>query len=360
MRKLLAAAAACAALACAAPAGAAPGLLVGVDDDSIKWYPSPSALISLYSTLGISALRVTVDWEPGSSWVQPAMQPQIARIAAASTRLRVVLAVGGPAASPPADTASRSAYCSFVRGLLLRLPAVRDVVVWTEPNSAKFWTPQRGAAAAYEALLAECWDAVHSVRSGANVIAASAPHEAPAQWFAGLGAAYRASGRTLPIFDTVGHNAYPQTSSEAPSARHASGPIDQGDLGRLRAVVRRAFGGTGQPVIGSHGVGVWWMEDGFQSVPDTSRLLYSGYETDRAPVSELRQATQLSSAVALAYCQPDVGAFFNFELRDEVALTGWQSGLLRPDWSPKPAFGAFRDAAAQARAGSLRCRPGGR
>ena len=53
-------------------------------------------------------------------------------------------------------------------------------------------------------------------------------------------------------------------------------------------------------------------------------------------MSEAVQAEQLTAAVELAYCQPAVGGFFNFELRDDSALSGWQSGLLRPDWSAKP------------------------
>ena len=57
----------------------------------------------------------------------------------------------------------------------------------------------------------------------------------------------------------------------------------------------------------------------------------------------------------LAYCQPMVGAFFNFELRDDASLDGWQSGLVRPDWSPKPAFAAYAQVVAAADGGSIQC-----
>jgi hypothetical protein len=73
------------------------------------------------------------------------------------------------------------------------------------------------------------------------------------------------------------------------------------------------------------------------------------------PVSEDVQATQLAAAVQLAYCQPAVGGFFNFELRDEPELAGWQSGLLRPDWTTKPAFAAYAAAIAAARTGTITC-----
>jgi hypothetical protein len=196
---------------------------------------------------------------------------------------------------------------------------------------------------------------LHAAVPGVNVIATSSPHGKPGAWFAGLGAAYRSSGRTLPIFDTVGHNGYPQTSAESPSATHAKGPIDEGDLDRLLAALTKAFGGTGQPLPGAHGVTVWYLEDGFQSVPGGSRLVYSGTETDKQPVSEEVQAAQLAAAVELAYCQPAVGGFFNFELRDDSSLSGWQSGMLRPDWSAKPAFVAYLQALAAARAGTIDC-----
>jgi hypothetical protein len=38
-----------------------------------------------------------------------------------------------------------------------------------------------------------------------------------------------------------------------------------------------------------------------------------------------------------------------------VSLEGWQSGLVRPDWSPKPAFTAYAQAVAAAAAGTIHC-----
>jgi hypothetical protein len=161
----------------------------------------------------------------------------------------------------------------------------------------------------------------------------------------------------LPIFDTVGHNAYPDTSGESPSKHHTNGSFDEGDLKSLLATLRQAFDGTGQPVPGDGGVSIWYLEDGFQATPASDRALYTGTETDKHVVSEAEQATLLTAAVELAYCQPAVGGFFNFELRDEADLGGWQSGLLHPDWTPKPAFTAYLQALAAARAGTIACAP---
>ena len=185
-----------------------------------------------------------------------------------------MIAVTGPAQQPPMDAAERASYCAFVANILRRYPSIRDVAIWTEPNSSTFWQPQKGAAPAYEALLAACWDTLHAVDPGVNVIATSAPHTGAKRWYEDLGKAYRSSLRTQRIFDTVGHNAYPETSSEAPSAKHKQGSVDQGDLGRLLAALHKGFDRTAQPVPGQGGVSVWYMEDGFQTVP--SLALYGG------------------------------------------------------------------------------------
>jgi hypothetical protein len=354
-RLALAAAALCA-VASLLPraAGAGPGLLLGVDDDSLKWYAHTASLLSIYRTLGTGAVRVTLDWSPGETFPVGTDRTELQRAASAGRSIRVVLAVTGPASQPPVDDAGRASYCGFIANVLRRYPGIHDVAIWTEPNSKRFWQPP--SASAYEALLASCWDTLHAAEPGVNVIATSAPHARPGDWYRALGKAYKASARALPIFDTVGHNAYPETSAEAPAARHAKHSIDEGDLDRLLRALRTGFGGTGQPLPGSGSVTVWYLEDGFQTTP--ARALYTGTETDRRPISEADQAVQLAAAIRLAYCQPAVGAFFNFELRDDSSLDGWQSGLVRPDWSAKPAFAAFAQAAAEVRNASVDCPAG--
>ncbi len=338
-------------------AGASQGLIVGVDDDSLKWYSHTGALLSIYSSLGVGAVRVTLDWSPGETFPTGTSRTELARVGGASQRVRVVLAVTGPASSPPLDDPSRASFCGYIANVLRRYPAIHDVAIWTEPNSSRFWQPRKGSAAAYEALLATCWDTLHALGPTVNVIATSAPHAKPARWYELVGKAYRGSARRLPIFDTVGHNGYPETSAEAPGAVHHGNSIDEGDLARLLASLHTAFDGTGQQVPGNGSVTVWYLEDGFQSVPIDNRNLYTGTENDKHPVSEDVQAAQLTAAVQLAYCQPAVGGFFNFELRDEPELDGWQSGLLRPDWSAKPAYAAYLQAITAVRTGAIPCAP---
>jgi hypothetical protein len=375
--------AACAALACvlAGAAKAGPGLLVGVADDSLKWTGKPAAQTALGYTrdLGLGAVRVTVPWRDGETRLSVLERGPVDRMIVATwgPRLRIVLSVYGTADSAPQTDAERDAYCTFVGSLLRRYPGVNDVVIWNEPNSSRFWRPQFApdgtslAPANYEALLARCWDVLHTVRPGVNVIAASSPRgndrpsassnvsHSPVNFYRKLGEAYRESARRRPIFDTVGHNPYPVTNAERPWAQHpGSTTIGEGDYAKLMSVLQEAFGGTAQPLPGQGRVTIWYMEQGFQTTIDPSKsAFYRGTETDPQLVPPWLartsagtdglapdQVTQLRDALQLAYCQPAVGAFFNFELADETSLAGWQSGLLWADLTPKPSYGPFKAA----------------
>src|SRR2546425_1229107 len=127
-----------------------------------------------------------------------------------------VLAVAGPADAAPVDEAGRAAYCGYVAGVLRSYPQIGDVVIWTEPNSARFWKPV--SPEAYAALLSACYALLHAARPGVNVIGASAARGTipPATFWKRVGAAAGA-------LDTVGHNPYPADSSEDPGARHRNG-----------------------------------------------------------------------------------------------------------------------------------------
>jgi hypothetical protein len=383
------------ALACllTGSAHAASGLLVGVADDTLKWSDKPTAQRALGYTrdLGIRAVRVTVPWQPGQTRLSVLDRQPVDRMILSTWGggLRVVLAVYGKADDAPQTSDERNDYCAFVAGLLHRYPGVSDVVIWNEPNSSRFWRPQFApdgtslAPSAYEALLARCWDVLHAARPGVNVVAASSPRgndnpsassnvaHSPVNFYLKLGQAYRDSGRRNPIFDTVGHNPYPVTNDERPWVRHpTTTTIAEGDYEKLIAVLREAFGGTGQPLPGQRQVSIWYMEQGFQTtIPPAKASFYRGTENDRQVLPPFfarvaagltagpapDQATQLADALQFAYCQPAVGAFFNFELMDEPILAGWQSGLLWSDMTPKPSYQPFKEAVRRVAAGRVDC-----
>jgi len=371
----------------AAPAAhAGNGLVIGVSEDMMKWSATRPALVRGHmARLGIGAVRVTLRWSPGESRPRGKTVIALRRAEETARGRRLVLAVYSRARNVPLIARLRRQYCGYVVRILSLAPEVNDVVIWNEPNSGRFWRPQfapdgsSAAAPAYELLLAECWDELHTFRRDVNVIAASAPRgnddpsaarpsESPVRFYTELAAAYRESGRDRPIFDTVGHNPYPNTSAEPPWTRHDGGTIGEGDYDKLVNVLTEGFAGTAQPVPGE-GLTIWYMEDGFQTrvapglAPD-----YTGRENDRWALDAVAhgrhtsaggqvvdQATQLSGALRLASCQPYVGAFFNFLLADERGLGGWQSGLLWANWQPKPSYRAFAHAVVDIGRGWVDC-----
>jgi hypothetical protein len=307
----------------------------------------------------------------------------------AAAGLRIVVTVYGRAVDAPVDAAGRESYCAYVRDLLSRFPTINDVVIWNEPNLGFFWQPQfnadgtSAAPAAYEALLARCWDVLHAFRPGVNLVMTTSPSgnddpnaasnvsHSPGSFIRDMGGAYRVSGRTQPLFDTVGHNPYGMSSAEPPWAQHlAPSHIGEGDLDRLIQALDDGFGGTAQPVPGHCGrsgptpscVPIWYLETGFQTVPDAAHQQdYTGHENDDQPVPDTTasggptQSTQITDGIELAYCQPYVTAYSNFLLVDEPDLARWQSGVLWADGSRKTSYGALKSVIGAVDAGSVKC-----
>jgi hypothetical protein len=361
------------ACACALEAGSAspladpsPKLLVGIDDDSAKWKARPDKLLATYRDLGLGAVRVTIPWHRGQNRPDRVSGIYLHRTAMMVARgQRVILAVYGSPADAPLDHAARAAYCGFLHHVLSRIP-IRDVVVWNEANSPQFW-PTAGGAAAYEALLADCWDRLRRLSPAVNLISSTAAHYDPAAFMREVAAAYRESGRLRPIVSTFGHNPYPDNAAEPPWVRHDDlATVGEADLPRLLAAIEDGFTGTRQPLPGSGQAFVWYLENGFQTiVAPSKRRFYTGVETDLWAVPPVApegvdawyrdQASQIRDALLLASCQPEVGAYFNFELIDEDRLAGWQSGVLWRDGTRKASYAAFKEAVATVRAGRVDC-----
>src|SRR3954467_5945966 len=159
-----------------ARAHAGPGMFVGVDDDALKWTEDTPSVVANQRDLGAVAVRVTLQWQPGQTAANDDQRTYLRRAqAAARLGQRVVLSIFGPASSPPVAQPDQDAYCAFTVDSLSRARNIRDVVIWNEVNSALFWRPQQGAAAAYEALLARCYDALHRYSKTVNVISSTSP-----------------------------------------------------------------------------------------------------------------------------------------------------------------------------------------
>jgi hypothetical protein len=235
------------------------GFFFGFSDDGPKW--GGAGAVEPGRAVGASAFRITLPWAPGESELTPQDVTDVANAVAATSGLRLVLAVYGSAARPPQDDASRTEFCSYAKNAVARFPSINDVVIWNEPNVSAFWRPQfnpddsSAAPAAYEALLARCWDLLHAYRPGIDVVAPATsprgndnPHavsnisHSPVRFIEGMGLAYRASGRTEPLFDTVGQHVYQNTFAERPFLIHTLGrTISEGDWNRLLATLQEAF-----------------------------------------------------------------------------------------------------------------------
>ncbi|HZP72179.1 MAG TPA: hypothetical protein VFA97_02260 [Gaiellaceae bacterium] len=358
----------------AAP-GATPGFFVGFDDDLAKQVGSQAT--GPMRQLGARAVRVTLQWSPGETALTSGDAAGLDRAVGAASGLRVLLTVYGTSgAAAPVTATERSQYCSYVSSALARESAIRDVIVWNEPNKNQFWSPQiasgstPAAPAAYEALLATCYDTLHKAFPSVDVLGFALAHTgsdnasstSPGAFIRGVGTAYRASGRGARILDTVAYHPYPLTSSEPPGQQHiGSTTIGEGDWNKLMYNLWQAFNGTAQPIPGQSDVTIWYSEWGVQSaIPAAKASLYTG--TENVPVvSEADQAAQVTNAIDLAACQPYVHAFFNFLIADEPSLTGWQSAPLYVDRTPKSSYGAFASAISAATQGSVNCSalPGG-
>jgi hypothetical protein len=325
-------------------------LRLGFDDDTLKWMVRPNGVVGVHRDLGVHTTRITIPWRRGERRPNRVSQTYLSRAAKAiALGQDIVIAVYGRPSDAPIDPVARRQYCGYVRHVLAVIPQITGVVIWNEANSPSYWPSQAGAPA-YEKLLARCWDALHGLRHPVNVIDSTASHYDAAGFIRALGEAYRTSGRTRPLVDTFGHNPYPETAAEPPSAMHPStGTIGEGDYATLMAALSDAFESTAQQVPDAQHPILWYLEDGFQTaVPASLRWMYKGRENDPSVLAPLgtgppNQAEQLRAAIFLAYCQPAVGAFFNFELIDEHRLAGWQSGMLYTNGMRKPSFLPFRD-----------------
>jgi hypothetical protein len=222
---------------------------------------------------------------------------------------------------------------------------VRDVVIGNEPNLNRFWMPEfnpdasDAAAPAFRQLLTQTYDALKAVdpRIAVDGVAVSPrgidrpgtgrDTHSPTAFIQDLGAAYRASGRMLPIMDTFDIHVYEDNSRIPPTFAHpTSTTISVADYGKLVPLLGHVFDGTPQPgstlpiVYGEYGVET--------TIPADKAALYTGTEpATTKPVAPSTQGANYREAIALAFCQPNVRALFIFHGFDEPDLSGWQSGV---------------------------------
>ena len=341
--------------------------MFGAAEDRVR---SPSAVESeaemgLLRLAGFKAVRITSFWTPGLSEPTPHEAMVLANVgtAAALHGVRAYVSVYHEGSrTTPLTVTARKEFASYAAAIVRENPAFRDVIVGNEPNINRFWMPQfdalkNGASApAYFRLLAASYDSLKAAAPDVRVWGgALAPRGidrpfsgrdtiSPTRFIRELGEAYRKSRRALPIMDGFSFHPYPLNSSVAVDAVPRDGDhlglIDQDRLVRL---LGKAFNGTAQ--VGS-GMPILYDEFGIESViPADKRELYGGLEplTTR-PISEVAQAAAYRRAIHLAYCQSNVAGMLLFHTHDEPGRSGWQSGLVYADGTPKKSLEPVRQA----------------
>jgi hypothetical protein len=368
------------ALACVAPAAASASLklTIGAAEDEARTADPAiaQAKMDLAKAAGFSAIRVTAIWSPGQTAVPDDQLAALQTAAAAAlfdgiTLTATVMPYGSH--TTPLTAAARREFASFTADLVRRVPNLPNLIIGNEPNINRYWLPQfnpdgsDAAAPAYEALLAQTYDAVKAVNRKEVVIggsvsprgsdnpALSRPTHSPTRFITDLGDAYRASGRTKPIMDAFAFHPYGQNSSVPPDTAHPnSTTIGLADYDRLVALLGLAFDGTGQ--LGTK-LPVIYDEYGIESVvPANKAGLYHGREIPAVkPVPETTQAEFYDEALTMAACQPNVRAMFLFHVSDESDLDRWQSGVYYPDGTPKPTRAAVKQTIEQIHTRKIDC-----
>ncbi|HSL63409.1 MAG TPA: hypothetical protein VK874_02020 [Gaiellaceae bacterium] len=346
-------------------------LFVGVVDDAAR-SGDPAAFVAELAESGFDALAVSSTWDPGETAPDDAEVETLRAVASAAddedVRLFVLVYHPGSATTPLTPEA-RAAFARYAAAVATEVDGVRDLIVGNEPNLNRFWLPQFGAngeivsAAGYLELLAETYDAVKAARDDVRIWGgATAPRGAdrpdaprattsPTAFIRGLGEAYRRSGRGRPVMDGFVHHPYAESARVPVDLPHPNvTTIGLADYGKLVGLLREAFDGTAQ--AGSE-LPILYGEFGVETeIPPVKTPLYTG-EEPVATVSEQAQAAAYRRALELVVCQPRVVGMLVFHLRDEPALTGWQSGVRYADGTPKESLRPVRDAVRAAREGEL-------
>jgi hypothetical protein len=365
-----------------APAALAggPAMVVGATEDAVRQpeLVAAKAQMDLVKLAGLDGVRVTQIWKPGDT-APTAGDLEVLRNLAAAAQLdgvRIVLSVTnlGSRTTPLSDD-DQADFAAYAGAVVSALPSVHEYIVGNEPNLNRYWMPQYGldgrdiAAPAYEALLAKAYDAIKAADPTALVYGgAVSPRgvdrpntgrdtHSPTTFIPDMGAAYRDSGRTLPIMDGFAFHPYGDNSSQPPDTPHAGTSIGLGDYDKLVALLGDAFDGT--PQIGTT-MPIVYDEYGVETqIPNPQVRFYTGREpTTTKPVDEATQAAYYTQAIDLAFCQPNVRGIFLFHTVDESDLDRWQSGVYYANGKAKSSLPAVRLAAQYSRRGIASACPG--
>jgi hypothetical protein len=360
----------------AAAAASAGNPAIGFAEDATKYSSDGGeSLFTEMSKLGTTSNRVAVFWDatqPTTIQDQAFLDRMIP--VAQKHGVQVVFAIYPKRAlMAPTTQAAADSFCDYAVQVMKAYPYVRKVIVGNEPNQPRFWQPiwtpdgKPAAPAAMEVVLASCYDKLKALDPSIDVIgvglsprgndnpkAPSNSSLSPVRFIKALGDAYRASGRTAPLFDEWSWHCYPNLNTDPVSKGYPWPATGCVNADRVKQAIWDAFNGTGQPTFAESGAhnstlfGTLKMfidEVGWQ-VDTASRPGYTGAE-NVPPIDEATQAQYYAQLVHLADCEPTLTAFHFFHEIDEAARdAGFQSGPLRVTGEERDSAAAIQQAIA--------------
>lgn len=339
LRRVLAALAAAAVLALAATQPTALGQVSGegvANGGGFEWLPTAKRNRS-YNAMrraGADWHRLEIKWSVvdrcNGTYDWSVYDDDVAVAARRGIKTLATLAYSPRCRRPPGrsdkwgpDTRRRqAAYAAFARATARRYRGrVSAYELWNEPNVAMFWRPAPDVAN-YVALVKSAYARIKAVDPSVPVLAgATAPapngsNRIDEVTFVRRAYAYGVAGS----FDAWSH--HPYSAPFRPSGTHPENSWFQMCCGApsIRSTMD-ANGDTGKRIWGTE----------------------FGAPTNR--VSAVEQAAQIREAYTVWRSYPWTGVLFAYTLRDD-RFSGDTFGLLRADWTPKPAFAAYREVAA--------------
>lgn len=326
-------------------------VLVGFEDEpTFLWSQSRIADIAGAGESGASVIRIIANWSTlqplASSYRFNGLDDAVWQ--AQQRGMRVLLTIWGtptwagathkPNAAPNPKTLGK--FCGVLaaryngRG---GRPPVTLFSVWNEPNLAQFLSPQydrKGRDLAphlYAGMVRSCYTAIKAANPSAQVAAGETsprgtdhPRKKAQQSHSpGRFAQLVAAEKPRVKFDAWSHHPYGGGFTGSATVPFRWPNVSVVDLPRLEASLKKWFRKGSVPL--------WITEFAYQTAPERVGALSYG-----------QQASYLQTAFSQAVAVPQVQMFIWFVFRDTPGER-WQSGLLRADSTPKPAFATWKE-----------------
>ncbi len=133
--------------------------------------------------------------------------------------------------------------------------------------------------------------------------------------------------RKLPVTG-ISHHPYTRGGSRPPTTKGSSNEITISSISRLKTILKQGASHSRIP----RGLDIFYTEYGFQTDPPDSLT----------GVPLVKQAAYINQSDWIVYRDKQVRSVAQYELRDEAALSAFQTGLRFVDGTEKPSFDAYR------------------